>query len=156
MAIDTHIKFDGIDGESADKDHKGGISLLSWSWGLTSAAGAATGASKRKAVPQEMRIVHRYDKASPMLAKQAVMGKHVPGAVLTSRHTGEGQRDFLKVTLKEVLITSVQVSDGGEGATEEVAMSYGFIDFEYRPEDAQGGLSSPVQFSWNIKSGKVS
>ena len=50
----------------------------------------------------------------------------------------------------------VQVSDGGEGATEEVAMSYGFIDFEYRPEDPKGGLSSPVQFSWNIKSGKVS
>ena len=102
MAIDTHIKFDGIDGESADKDHKGGISLLSWSWGLTSAAGAATGAGKRKAVPQEMRIVHRYDKASPMLAKQAVMGKYVPSAVLTSRPTGEGQNDFLKVTLKEL------------------------------------------------------
>ena len=25
MGIDTHIKFDGIDGESVHKDHKGGI-----------------------------------------------------------------------------------------------------------------------------------
>jgi len=158
MAIDTHIKFDGIDGESMHKDHKGEVAVLSWSWGLTSAAGASTGAatSKRKAVPQEMRIVHRYDKASPMLAKQAVLGRHVPSAVLTARKAGEGQKDFLKVTMKEVFITSVQASEGGEGPTEEVAMSYGTIDFEYRPQNDKGSLGSPVQFGWNIKSGKVS
>ncbi len=158
MAIDTHIKFDGIDGESAHKDHKGEVAVLSWSWGLTSATGAATGAGagKRKAVPQEMRIVHRYDKASPMLAKQAVVGKHVPSAVLTARKAGEGQKDFLKVTMKEVFITSVQASEGGEGPMEEVAMSYGTIDFEYRPQTDKGSLGSPVQFGWNIKAGKVS
>ena len=158
MAIDTHIKFDGIDGESTHKDHKGEVAVLSWSWGLTSATGSSTGAGagSRKAVPQEMRIVHRYDKASPMLAKQAVMGKHVPIAVLTARKAGEGQKDFLKVTMKEVFITSVQASEAGEGPTEEVAMSYGTIDFEYRPQDVKGSLGSPVQFTWNIKTGKVS
>jgi type VI secretion system (T6SS) effector Hcp len=30
MAIDIHIKFDGIDGESTDRDHKGEIEVLSW------------------------------------------------------------------------------------------------------------------------------
>ncbi len=156
MAIDTHIKFDGIDGESTHKDHKGEVAVLSWSWGLTSSAGSTTGAGRRKAVPQEMRIVHRYDKASPLLAKQAVLGRHVPSAVLTARKAGEGQKDFLKVTLKEVFITSVQASEGGDGPTEEVAMSYGTIDFEYRPQDVKGSLGSPVQFNWNIKAGKVS
>jgi type VI secretion system secreted protein Hcp len=156
MAIDTHIKFDGIDGESAHKDHKDEVAVLSWSWGLTSAAGASTGAAVRKAVPQEMRIVHRYDKASPLLAKQAVQGKRLPSAVLTARKAGEGQKDFLKITMKEVFITSVQASEGGEGPSEEVAMSYGTIDFEYRPQDVKGSLGSPVQFGWNIKSGKVS
>ena len=29
MAIDTHIKFDGIDGESAHKDYKGEVAVLS-------------------------------------------------------------------------------------------------------------------------------
>jgi len=103
-----------------------------------------------------MRIVHRYDKASPMLAKQAVVGKHVPSAVLTARKAGEGQKDFLKVTMKEVFITSVQASEGGEGPMEEVAMSYGTIDFEYRPQTDKGSLGSPVQFGWNIKAGKLS
>ncbi|MEO8125258.1 MAG: type VI secretion system tube protein Hcp, partial [Burkholderiales bacterium] len=99
---------------------------------------------------------HRYDKASPMLAKQAVLGKYVPSAVLTARKAGEGQKDFLKVTMKEVFVTSVQVGEGGEGPTEEVAMSYGWIDFEYRPQDAKGSMGSAVQFGWDIKTGKVS
>ena len=34
MAIDTHIKFDGVEGESTHKDHKGEIEVLSWSWGV--------------------------------------------------------------------------------------------------------------------------
>ncbi len=33
MAIDTHIKFDGVEGESSHKDHKGEIEVLSWSVG---------------------------------------------------------------------------------------------------------------------------
>ena len=157
MATNTYIKFDGIDGESTLKDHKGEVAVLSWSWGLTSTAAGSPGAGSRKgkAVPQEMRIVHRYDKASPMLAKQAVLGRALPSAVLTARKAGEGQKDFFKVTMKEVYISSVQDSEGGEGAMEEVAMSYSEIDFEYRPQDAKGSLGSPVQFGWDIKSGKV-
>ena len=157
MVTNSYIKFDGIDGESTLKDHKGEVAVLSWSWGLTSTTGGFSGSGSRrgKAVPQEMRIVHRYDKASPMLAKQAVLGRALPSAVLTARKAGEGQKDYFKVTMKEVFITSVQDSEGGEGAMEEVAMSYSEIDFEYRPQDAKGGLGSPVQFRWDIKAGKV-
>jgi len=38
MAIDTHIKFDGVEGESTHTDHKGEIELLSWSWGVSNAS----------------------------------------------------------------------------------------------------------------------
>ena len=71
MAIDTHIKFDGIDGESTHKDHKGEIDGLSWSWGLTQAGNPSNGggSGRSKAVPGEFRIVHSYDKASPLLAR---------------------------------------------------------------------------------------
>jgi type VI secretion system secreted protein Hcp len=30
MAIETHIKFDGVEGESTHADHKGEIELLAW------------------------------------------------------------------------------------------------------------------------------
>jgi type VI secretion system secreted protein Hcp len=158
MAIDTHIKFDGIDGESTHKDHKGEIDVLSWSWGLTRAANPSTGggAGVSKAVPGEFRIVHSYDKASPLLAKTAAAGKHIKMAVLMARKAGEGQKDFLKVTMKEVFITSVQASAGDQdGIAEEVALSYASIDFSYAPLTSKGALGTPVTFDWNIKTGRV-
>ena len=38
MAVDAFLKLDGIDGESQDKEHKGEIDILSWSWGGASTA----------------------------------------------------------------------------------------------------------------------
>ena len=32
MAVDAFLKLDGIDGESQDKEHKGEIDILAWSW----------------------------------------------------------------------------------------------------------------------------
>ena len=157
MAIDTHIKFDGIEGEATTKDHKGEVEVLSWNWGLSNSAGTGSGggAGTGKATPMELRVVHRYDKASPLLAKSAAAGKHVPSAVLTARKSGEGQKDFLKITMKEVFITSVVVNGDGNGQSEEVAMRYGAIDFSYSPQTSKGSLGPPVQFNWNVKTGKV-
>jgi len=158
MATTTFIKFDGIDGESTHKDHKGEIEVLSWSWGLTNSGGGATGGGSGvgKATPQELRVVHRYDKASPLLAKMAASGRHVSTAMLSARKAGEGQKDFLKITMKEVFITSVATHDDGSGASEELAMRYGSIDFSYAPQTTKGGLGTPVGFNWNLKTGKVS
>lgn len=159
MAIDTHIKFDGIDGESTNKDHKGEIDVLSWSWGLTQAGNPSNGggSGRSKAVPGEFRIVHSYDKASPLLARTAASGQHIKSAVLMARKAGEGQKDFLKVTMKEVFITSVQASASDrEGIAEEVAMSYAAIDFSYAPSTSKGSLGTPVTFDWNIRTGQVS
>jgi type VI secretion system secreted protein Hcp len=156
MATTTFIKFDGIEGESTSRDHKGEIEVLSWNWGLSAtrpASGGGGGAGK--AIPQEFRFVHRYDKASPLLAKTAVKGQHVKTAILSARKAGEGQKDFFKVTMKEVFITSVAASDGGDGAQEEVAVSYGAIDFSYAPQTSKGSLGGAVVFNWNVKTGTV-
>jgi type VI secretion system secreted protein Hcp len=93
MAIDCNLKIDGVDGESAHKDHKGEIQVLSWSWGVTqpSTSGLGGGAGQGKATPSSLKFTHAYDKASPVLAKQCASGKHFPTAVLTVRKAGEGQ-----------------------------------------------------------------
>ncbi len=70
MATTTFIKFDGIEGESTHKDHKGEVDVLSWSWGVSNAgtghAGGGSGAGK--AQPVDLHFTHNYDKASPGLA----------------------------------------------------------------------------------------
>ena len=101
--------------------------------------------------------MHRCDKASPLLAKNAASDKNVARAVLSARKAGEGQKDFLKVTLKKVSISSVTAStaepDGDP--VEAVAMSCRTIEFAHSPQTSKGSLGTPVQFNWDIAAGKV-
>ncbi|WP_395700759.1 Hcp family type VI secretion system effector [Aquabacterium sp.] len=157
MTTDTHIKFDGVDGESTHKDHKGEIEVMSWSWNVTNSnLGAGGGSGKGKANPGDFVFTHLYDKASPVLAKQSANGKHFPTVTLTARKSGEGQKDFLKVTMKEVFITSVSPAGGhGGDIVENVTMSFKDIEFEYKPQDDKGGLGGAVKFGWNVATTEV-
>ena len=157
MATDVHIRFDGVDGESTDRDHKGEVRVLTWGWGVAQAASpAGAGSGTGKATPADLVFTHDYDKASPLLARRCAQGKHFPTVVLSARKAGEGQKDFLKVTMKEVFITSIQVVGQGEGDLQEsVSLRYGTIEFGYKPQDARGGLGTEVKFNWDLKSGKV-
>jgi type VI secretion system secreted protein Hcp len=153
MAIDSHIKFDGVEGESTHQDHKGEIEVLSWTWGVSNASlTSGTGSGKGKASPGDLHFTHLYDKASPVLAKKCAQGVHFPNVVITARKSGEGQKDFLKITMKEVFITSVQPSGStGGDIMEAVSMSYQQIEFGYKPQDTKGGLGGEVKFLWNVK-----
>ena len=65
MSTDSHIKFDGVEGESTHKDHKGEIEVLSWSWNVSQSASPTGGGSGRgKANPGDFVFTHTYDKAS--------------------------------------------------------------------------------------------
>jgi type VI secretion system secreted protein Hcp len=155
MAIDCNLKIDGVDGESAHKDHKGEIHVLSWSWGVSqpSSSGIGGGAGKGKAVPSSLQWTHSYDKASPVLAKQCASGKHFPTAIMTVRKAGEGQQDFLKITMKKVLVTGVKPGGNAAGdVSETVSMDYDDIEFEYKEQKGDGTLGGSVKFGWDITS----
>lgn len=156
MAVRHFIKVDGVQGESLHRDHADEIDVLSWSWGFSSPVAAGGGGSGvGRPVPADFSFVHRYDKASPALARAGASGRHLREAILTSRKSGEGQKDFLKVTMREVFITSVQ-HQGTEGQIDEiVSFSARQISTEYRPQDAKVGLGPPVSFGWNVATGQV-
>lgn len=157
MAISNFLKLDGIDGEATDRSHRGEVELLSWSWGVSNdtTAGSGGGSGVGRATPQALVFVHRYDKASPPLAKLAITGRHIRNAVLTARRSGAGQRDFLVVTLKEVLVIAVQMADSGDGPVEQVSLRFGEIGFSYTPQTARGGGGTPVAMNWNIRTSQV-
>ena len=150
MSSDASIKFDGVDGESVKP--KGEIDVLGWDWGVSQPPGPAGGGSgKGKAIPGDFHFVHLYDKASPVLAKKCVSGTHFKDAKLTARKAGEGQQDFLIVTMKEVFITSVRPggSHGGD-ILEQVSCSYKDVEFAYKPQDDKGALGGEVKFGWDV------
>ena len=65
--------------------------------------------------------MHLYDLASPQLASTATTGKHIKEATLTVSRPGAA-KDFLKVTMKDLVITEVLVSGDEDDVSEEVAI----------------------------------
>ena len=106
-----------------------------------------------KAVPGDFVIMKKLDKASPNLSKFCVLGKHIPDVVLSCAKSGDGQKEFFKITFKEVLITSVQLSgSSGSEMMESVTLSYADMEEVYKPQDEKGGMGGDIKFGWNIKS----
>jgi type VI secretion system secreted protein Hcp len=160
MAVDFFLKLDGINGEATDSNHKNEIGILSWSWGasqvssVSQTAGSATG----KASLADLHIVKNYDAASVPLFKALLAGKHISNGVLTaSKSVGEDAgKPFLKVTLTELFVTSVQSSGSSEVPTESVSLSYATVKVEYSKQNDQGVLTSAGSVSYDVKQNKIS
>ena len=142
MAIDAFLKLGDIKGESVDKTHKDSIDVLSWSWGMsqtgTTHMGGGGGAGRVNV--QDLSFTHYVDAASPNLIRMCCVGKHFPEATLTMRKAGEKPLDYLKIKLKDVLITSVASggSQGEERLTENVTLNFSEFSYAYQPQDKTG------------------
>jgi len=160
MPIDCFCKIDGVTSESQHVNHVGDIDVTSWSWDATqpsSIGSGVAGNAKGKAVPGVFQFAHRYDKASPTIAQYCASGKHFSNIVASACQAGDGQKDFLTVTMDDCMIVSVAPSanSGGE-VMESVCLAYNKIKWEYKPMDAQGNLGGSVTLTWNVLTTEVS
>ena len=154
MAVDMFIKIDDIEGESSDDVHAGEIDVLAWSWGMsqsgTTHSGAGGGAGKVNV--QDLSFTHYVDKASPNLMKMCCNGKHFEEATLVVRKAGEMALEYMIITMKNGLISSV--STGGSGGedrlTENVTLNFSEFKSEYVPQLADGSGDASVIVGWNI------
>jgi type VI secretion system secreted protein Hcp len=154
MAVDMFIKIDGVTGEAKDSAHSGEIDVLSWGWGVAQSGSrhVGGGGGTGKAAVRDLHFVHYLDKASPTLMLFSCNGKHVANAVLTLRKAGENPLEFLKVTMTDVLITSVDTGGhGGEDRlTETVNLNFAKVEMEYTPQKEDGSGDAPATMGWDI------
>ena len=102
----------------------------------------------------DISFIHGLDKASPLLMKACATGKHIADATLTLRKAGGGQPEYLVIRLKDVIVTGVQLSVGGEQPAESVSLQFSKIDFEYKPQKADGSFDAGVHFVYDIKANR--
>ena len=115
MAIDHHIKFDGVDGEAAHKDHKGEIELLSWNWSVTNASNIAGGgsgqATRRTATPRPRRQASSSTSGRPNSTSErtSTLPAHsAPDAVQRARG-GEAVRDARRESSESANLPSTRI-----------------------------------------------
>jgi type VI secretion system secreted protein Hcp len=158
MAVDIFLKLGEIKGESLDSKHKDEVEVLSFSWGLTNSGsiGPGAGGGAGKATFQDLAIVHRIDKASPVLMQACATGTHLKEATITHRKAGKGQQEFLIFKMNDIIVTGV--THGGatdEPASETVTLAFAKIEVEYRPQKADGSIDAGVMFKYDLKSNKI-
>jgi type VI secretion system secreted protein Hcp len=156
MAIEYHLKFGNIKGESAASKHKDEIELLSWSWGATNPTTiVGSGMSAGKVSMSDLSFTKRVDKSSPGLLKLCVTGNHVDEVTLyCSKQTGQKTPDdFLTIKMKEVYVSSFQVggSSGEDVGTESVSITYGNINYDYKLQKADGTLVSGGTVEYDLR-----
>ena len=155
MAVDMFLKLGDIKGESLAVGHTEEIEVLSWSWGCSQmgTTHTGTGGGTGTASVQDLTISKYVDKSSPTIVQSCCQGVHMPEAVLTLRKAGGNEPvEYLKITLKEVLISSHSVgSGGGDQIAESVTLNFAQFNMEYQPQDNTGAKKGGVVTGkWNI------
>ena len=98
-SISIFLEIEGIGGEATASAHKGTIEVLSWSWGMSQAAGTGTAS-----------VIKRIDKATPLLFVQCVDGTAIP--LVTVYLTRQDGQTYLQYDLRNVIVSSI--SHGGD------------------------------------------
>ena len=154
------IKFDGVEGESQDKDHKAWSDLASFTQGLSQPGRGATGATRRRGdvIVDDLICVKEIDKTSPKLAEAVCKGKVFPKVEihLTASYTDEGRKTYYAYELKNVMVTSYQIS--GQGQSEQVPTEQFSLNFEelkttYTQNDSAGKKKGQVEYTWKVEEG---
>ena len=154
--VDYFLKIDTIEGESADKAHKGEIDLESWSWGEAQSGAhvAGGGGGAGKVAMQDFHFVMKINKASPKLFLACASGEHIKKAVLTCRKAGKEQQEYMKVTMSDLLVSSFQTGGSNHGdalPTDQISLNFAKIEVEYKEQKVDGTLGGPVKAGWDVK-----
>lgn len=148
MAVDMFLKLGDIDGESRDDAHRDWIDVLAWSWGASIDAGSAAagrrGGGASRPMVQDMSLTKWIDSASADELVALLSAERIASAELEVRRAGasagKGTGTYLRISLTDVLVTSV--STGGSGGedrlTENISLNFGGVTFSYTEQDDTG------------------
>ena len=140
------LQLGDIQGEATAKGYEKWIDIVSWSWGVANptTVGAGTGLSAGKATVSDVNLMKFTDSATPRLLDGAAQGTHFPKATLAIRRSSDGW-EYLSIRLEEVMVSSDQLSAGGDRPAESVSLSFARMVLDYTPSPGK----DRVTFGWD-------
>jgi type VI secretion system secreted protein Hcp len=158
----AYIKFDGVDGEAQDKDHKGWSDLGHFNKGMRQPGGGATGATRRRGdvICDDLVCVKELDKSSPKIAEAVCKGKVFPKVEIhmCASTTDAGRVPYYTIDLKNVMVTSYAIGGSGQSEdvpTEDFSLNYEEIKVTYTETDGKGKKKGNVEYSWKVEEGEA-
>jgi type VI secretion system secreted protein Hcp len=143
-------KHGQISGEAQDDAHKNEIEVLGWSWGMQGKPSLGGGAASGKATIRELRITKRVDKSSTALMSALRSNEVIKKAVLTVRKVGKKPLEYLKITVEDGRLVSLDIEAGDASSSpalfERVSLSFNKISIEYTPQGPDGNSLGSTSF----------
>jgi type VI secretion system secreted protein Hcp len=158
MAVDMFMRVEGANGESKDSNHKDWTDIKSFTWGASQPGSMASGGGGGvgKASFRDLRVDALIDKAAPAVMKTCISGKHLNKVEISVCKAGGSQIEYTRVTLEEVIVTSVEYSAALN--SDAVLVQYSFqaakVKQQYWEQTDKGGKGPETQVGWNIKENK--
>ena len=146
-ADDMYLQLGDIAGDVTAAPYQNWISIASWSWGATNSTSVATGTgySAGKAAVSALTLMKSVDSGTPRLVDAVVKGTHFPKAALAVRRSSDGW-EYLRIRLEDVLVSSDQLSAGGERPEESVAVTFIRYVLDYKP----GPGKPTISYGWDL------
>jgi type VI secretion system secreted protein Hcp len=154
MAVNAYCIIADRPGNSPSKADA--IDILSFSWGASQTATYQSGSSGResragRADCSDVTIMKVTDKLTPLLFDDCVSGNILTKVeIIYDKPMGDGQEDYFKIEMEDVLITSVQLSGSSENPTESISFAYEKIKVCYNPEDNEGNLAGFIEKGFDL------
>jgi type VI secretion system secreted protein Hcp len=151
-AADGWLTLTGIQGGS--QVTAGAIDVMSYTQGFSNTARRAAGTTGGPGAITcgDVHFTKAIDSSSPDLVRLVTTGTHVPTGVFTFRRDG-ANFDHYKITMSDVVVTSVQNSEGAGEIIETVSLIADRYQFEHI---AQGPAGQPIvtRFGWDCVTNK--
>lgn len=158
MALQMHMKIEGVSGDSKSFHHKGWCDVLSWNWGMTSNRKTASATEGDKTSLNELSIIKSVGIDSASIRSLYAQGKIIPSvdfSVIPAVGKREVQTKYLDIRMEDVLIKSIITSGDMEDNffKEHISLLFDRVKFEYSLDPVRGDTDNlPVakEFCWDV------
>jgi len=116
------------------------------------------GGGSGKSSIQDLSITKYVDTSTPPLMRACATGEHIKSALLTVRKAGGKPVEYIKITMDEIIVTSISAggSGGEDRLTETVTLNFAKVKYEYTSQKQDGSPDKQFPFSYDIPAGKAS
>ncbi len=154
MPSDMFLKLTGIEGGSTVDAHQGEIDVLTWTMGMAQLGGAQVGRGRGagKVHVHDLALTKLVDRASCKLMLACCSGTRIEEGVLIIRNAGQTSLEFLKITMDDIVLSSVSLvaSSQEDRPTESIALNFAKFRVEYKEQQPDGTVVASGTMGWDI------
>ncbi len=155
-ADDIYLKGTDITGDSKVRGREGQVLIVAMSEGLGSVLSPTTGARAGKVTFSDIMLSKFVDSSSAKFRELALTGKRIPSVDIETVKKNQLAQMSYKITLKNVLVTSVMTSASGENdkLSEDISLAFDEIVWSIPKVLPDGRNGDVVTFGWNAAQNK--